>query len=68
MDRELMELERKIIDSVYVKMSDELIEYFQSMTSDEADIMIEKPFPQFEDSFLLWSLERHVRQYMKKGR
>lgn len=58
MDRELMELEHKIMESVWVGHADEVQEYLKTMTSEEAGSLMEKPFPAFEGSFLAWSLRK----------
>lgn len=61
MERELIELENEIMDNVWVKRSDELREYFQTMTSEEVERLLERPFPVFEASFLAWSIRKKLR-------
>lgn len=58
MDRELIDMEREIMDNVWVKRHDELIEYFKTMTDEEVEDLLERPFPAFEGSFLAWSIRR----------
>lgn len=58
LDRDLFEMEQEIMDNVLVKRHDELMEYFQTMTNEEVESLLERPFPALEASFSAWSIRR----------